>query len=121
MTIDDVPGPILAGIIVAMTAIVTWAIRTVREANRVTTAAARSTETVEAQNDLIAVLEAKVKTLVDQLAAASKRIKILEDIIHDWTTVRDITEPRDARREKREIRAEVREVAAEARASEATT
>jgi type II secretory pathway component PulM len=122
MTIDDVPAPILAGIIVALTAVVTWAIRTVREADRVTTSAKRSMETVRAQSDCIAALEAKVKVLTDALATATSRITTLEDVIRNWSTIRDIqTEPRAVRHEAREIRAEARQVAAEARATTEAT
>lgn len=120
--LDDVPAPVTAGIIAAVAAVLTWAIRTVREADRVTTSAQRLGETVTAQKDLIDALSDKVRTLTAALASANARITTLEDIIRDWHVVRDIQqEPRAARHEAREIRAEAREVAQEARATEAGT
>ena len=123
----DVPVQVwLALLSVIAVPVVAWSFRTVREANRVTTAAARYVTTIAAQDECIKALELKVKTLTALMDAASathlaemtralRRIDDLELIVKQWRLVQDVQDSRAARHEAREIHGEEREDAADVR------
>ena len=121
VTIDDVPAPVLAGAIAAVAAVVTWAVRTTREANRVVTLDGKRVETIQAQAEYIAALEQKCRALQatidtreieygEQLRKADARIAALQgdvedlrQIVKQWRIVQDAQDSRAVRQEAREV------------------
>jgi hypothetical protein len=126
----DVPTPVwIAAFSVVAAPVIAWSFRTVREANRVVTAAARYVTTIAAQDECILALELKVKTLtvlMDTAAAnhlaemnkALRRIDDLEMIVKQWRIVQDVQDRRAIRHEAREIHGEARDDAADMRQHE---
>ena len=122
--LDAVPLAVwLALFSVIAVPVAAWSLKTVREANRVVTAAASHVTTIAAQDECIRALELKLKTLqatMDtqehehalDMARALKRIDELETIVRQWRIVRDVPDRRAARHEVREIRDEARDDAA---------